>query len=437
MASHLAAVDRALMETVERGGRLMVFCPPRHGKSELISKWLPAWYLGCHPDRRVILCSHTQELAADFSAEARDLLIEYGMQYFGVSVSPHARAKHKWLTTKGGGLLSAGAGGSITGRGANLLIIDDPVKNAEEALSATYRQKSKDWWESTASSRLAPGAAVVLMNTRWHDDDLSGWLLKQEPDRWRVLSLPAIASVDDPIGRQEGEALWPQRWPLNIMEQIRKDKTPYWWEAMYQQRPGQYGEAAWPAEWFDEIWCPADKWPREFEASAIALDPALGRDKKRGDYSAIVFAGLHNKQVYVDCHLCRDAPPVLVEKALTWCAMRQPDVFACEQNGFQELVGAMLTRRAAEMGLLTFNCRAIQNTGDKISRIEETLTGLLSRGKLKLREGSPHTRLLFDQLRAIPNGDHDDGPDGTEMAVRVLAEYVQGPAERVTGRTGG
>lgn len=416
----------------------MAFCmPPRHGKSWLISRHYPAWYVGTHPDGAAIVTSHTHKLACEFSAAGRDLIGEFGREHFGVTLNPTSQAKDEWrINGRHGVIKAAGVGGPITGSGADRFVIDDPVKNAEQAISAVYREKVWNWWQSTASTRLEPNAKVALMNTRWHDDDLLGRLLKEEGDikdggRWRVLSLPAIAEEDDEIGRKPGEALWPERWPIEKLLEIKQTKTPYWWGAMYQQRPGQFGEASWPAEYFEGLW--AETWPDEFEASAMVIDPAMGRDKAKGDYQALVFLGLHEGLLYVDARLLRVPPPELVEIALTWCRAYNPTVFACESNGFQDLLAGMITQKMAEWGIFGRTCHSVPAVGNKQIRIELWVTDYLARGLLRLRKGSSHTAKLLDQMRAFPNADHDDGPDALALAIKTLRERVVGGQERVAG----
>lgn len=177
---------------------------------------------------------------------------------FGVRVSPFNCASNDWgIAGRPGGMVTCGAGGSLTGRGANLLIIDDLIKNSEEALSPTVREKHWDWWLSTASTRVEPNGGVLLIMTRWHPEDLAGKLLLQSPDEWKVVSLPALATHDDPMGREEGEALWPDRWPADVLNQVRRNSDPYWWNAMYQQNPSRHGRFEWPDEYFQDIWCDA------------------------------------------------------------------------------------------------------------------------------------------------------------------------------------
>ncbi|MCP4248319.1 MAG: hypothetical protein GY778_14830 [bacterium] len=362
MSRHHQAIDRFICDLLKPGStqrRGMIFAPPRHGKSELTSVWTPAWHLGSYPRRKVILSSYGQTLPESFSERARTILEDYGPRLFGVGVSKTSRAKGSWQTTHGGGIWTAGITSGTSGRGANLLVIDDPIKDSEQALSPTYRQKARDWFDSVAQTRLEPGAAIILMHTRWHAEDLAGWLLQTQPEKWRVLSLPAIAREGDVLGRQPGEALWPERWPLSALLEKKANSTPYWWEAMYQQTPGQYGEAAWPDAWFSDIWC--HDWPKAFELSAVAIDPALGHDKVRGDYTATVFAGLHKGIYYVDCHMAREATPYTVARGVGWYRIRAADAFACEVNGFQELLAPMFHDEARRVGEKDFHVIPLEN----------------------------------------------------------------------------
>ena len=174
LARHLEVLNGHLVElSTGASGRLVVCMPPRHGKSELCSVYLPAWYLGTHPERRVILVGHEADFAASWGRRVRDVLEEHGGGLFGVGLRADSAAAHRWdITGYSGGMVTAGVGGTITGRGADLLIIDDPHKSAEEAGSVTYRERVWDWYRAVARTRLEPGAGVVVVQTRWHEDDL-------------------------------------------------------------------------------------------------------------------------------------------------------------------------------------------------------------------------------------------------------------------------
>lgn len=232
------------LEAVERGEikRLLVFEPPRHGKSELITKRFPGWFLGRNPDKRVIQASHGAELADEFGRFVRNSFEEHGRDVFGETVADDSSAANRWdIAGRRGGLVATGVGGSLTGRGANLLVIDDPVKDAKEVDSALLRKRVWDWYISVARTRLEPWGAIVIVLTRWHDDDLAGRLLEQdrkgEGEGWEVLSLPALAEDDDPIGREPGEALWPERFPKEELEKTRIIVGSRVWSSLYQQNP--------------------------------------------------------------------------------------------------------------------------------------------------------------------------------------------------------
>lgn len=226
-----------------QGPRVAIEMPPRHGKSELISKYTPPWFLGTNPDLRVMLASYGAALAHEWGRKTRDVLDDVGEPIYDVKVNPDSSKADRWdLLGRRGGMVTAGIGGSLTGKGGHLIIVDDPVKDQEEANSETYRQRAKDWWASTLRTRLMPGGAIVVLQTRWHEDDLLGWLLEQartgDGEQWDELKLPAIATGDgDELGRAEGEALWPQMYPLGALEATRKALGSYWFSALYQQTP--------------------------------------------------------------------------------------------------------------------------------------------------------------------------------------------------------
>ncbi len=239
----------------------MVFMPPRHFKSETISRLFTAYYLYRHPERWVGLSSYGATLAYNLSANARD-------NYSKVGGALKSEGSEMWETTSGGGMWAAGVGGPITGKGFHLGIVDDPVKNAEEASSATIREKHKAWWQSTFYTRQEPGAAIIIIQTRWHEDDLSGWLLAQEsgddgePEGWHVVCMPAIAEPMPPLPatvtvepdlRAAGDALCPERYDAVKLARIRRKVGDAVWAALYQQRPtpaeGSIFQRAW---WTDK-----------------------------------------------------------------------------------------------------------------------------------------------------------------------------------------
>ena len=230
------------LQKVEKGDikRLMIFVPPRHGKSQLASISFPAWYLGRHPEKEIITASYSADLAQDFGYKTRNLVnTELYKQIFNTQLRDDSRSKAKWLTLEGGGYTAVGVGGAITGRGANVLLIDDPIKNREEAESKTIRDKVYDWYTSTAYTRLEKDGAVILILTRWHQDDLAGRLLEKEKeggDKWTVVKFPAIAIHDEPR-RLAGEPLWKEKYDIEALQGIKRTVGSYDWSALYQQEP--------------------------------------------------------------------------------------------------------------------------------------------------------------------------------------------------------
>jgi hypothetical protein len=199
-APHLHLLNERLIRLAsERNQRLLVVWPPRHGKSQFISRYFPAWYLGRYPDRRVILCGYGDNFASEWGRKVRDLLQEYGPDWFGVAVRRDSAAADRWnIDGHEGGMVAVGVGGAIMGKGADLLVLDDVVKSFEEANSEVYRQKTWDWYISTAFTRLEPGGSVLLIMTRWHHDDIAGRLLAQTEmglDSWEMIRIPALSET--------------------------------------------------------------------------------------------------------------------------------------------------------------------------------------------------------------------------------------------------
>jgi len=229
------------LKLVESGeiDRLILALPPRHGKSMTVTESFPAWYLLRNPDRRVIEVSYSDEFAQRFGRANRRKVADFGPELFGYGVQLGNASVTNWsVADHRGGLISSGVGGSITGEGADLLVIDDPIKNRAEASNPTMRDRLWREWQHTLLTRLSPSGAVILIQTRWHEDDLAGRLISEEPDRWTVVNLPALAEEDDALGREVGETLWPEGgFDSEWAEQRKKEVGSFAWAALYQQRP--------------------------------------------------------------------------------------------------------------------------------------------------------------------------------------------------------
>jgi len=255
-AKHFGLIEEYLFKILRGEERfLIVNLPPRHGKSEFISKYFPAWYLGNFPDKRIILSSYQASLSEGWSRKIRDILKEFGLQIFNLQINPeHRRANSFEFLGHSGGLFAVGTGGAITGKGANIMIIDDPIKNDAEANSITYRDKVFEWFNSTAFTRLEPDGAMIIIMTRWNEDDLAGRLLSSNfatsGYQWQHINLPAVAIENDVLGRKIGDSLWPERYDIDKLNQIKQSIGSYWFSALYQQEPVPAGSSIFKRLWF-------------------------------------------------------------------------------------------------------------------------------------------------------------------------------------------
>ncbi len=239
-AKHLQYISTIVATELAKGGaRIIVTMPPRHGKSEFLSVNTSTWFLETWPNKYVMGISYGLDLATDFSLKVRTNFLDEDLHHLLSTRLRRDKLKiDRFLTTEGGGYTAAGVGGIITGRGADLLFIDDYIKNAEAALSLTQRTSSWDWLLSTAWTRLEPDASIIILATRWDVDDLIGRCLTEMPEEnWLLINLPALAGPNDPLGRELDEPLWPARYDEAALMRIKAVLGNYWWMAMYQQDP--------------------------------------------------------------------------------------------------------------------------------------------------------------------------------------------------------
>jgi len=418
---HLCLIDELLLDLVAGvSRRVLIFAPPRHGKSVLVSHFLPAWFLLTHPHRRVILASYEADFAAGWGRKVRDTVTRWG-PVFGVRVRSDSKAADRWeIEGHGGGMQTAGAGGPILGKGADLFVIDDPVKNATEALSPVHRRKVWDWFNSTVDTRLEPGAAVVETQQRWHTEDLGGRLLREQPRDWRCVSIPALAEPGDPLGRAVGEALWPERYPREELERKRRN-APTWFAAQYQQRPLDLEGGFFRG--LDRIKVigatpTADNFARQVRFWDLASTEAqAGADP---DWTVGVRMGKHKDGGYFVLHVVRErAGPQGVRRLIRQTAEldgKTVPVRVEREGGASGKIAADLLVREVLDG---WPALAVAPEGSKAERAEPW-GSQIEAGNVTLVRGEWNAALL-DEHRAFPSGDHDDQVDACSGAHTFLA----------------
>jgi hypothetical protein len=235
---HVALIAREFRRVaLGKSQRLLLFAPPRHGKSQTVSRWGPVWFFDQFPHKRIMLGSYAADFARDWGRLVRDT-IENSSGNLNVRMRDDARRADRWITLHGGGMITGGPGGAFTGRGMHVGICDDVFKNYQDAMSPAVRDRVWNWFKADFITRLEPDAGIIVAGTRWHTDDLFGRILA-EPDggKWRIINLPALAEAGDMLGRAVGEPLWPERYPLENLLDIRGRVGPYVWDSLYQQRP--------------------------------------------------------------------------------------------------------------------------------------------------------------------------------------------------------
>jgi len=426
--------------------RLMVFMPPQHGKSELVSRRFPAFMLGRNPDLRLICASHTHDLAVSMNRDVQRIMS--GEAY--AKVFAQARLDEKGARSPGkpvarrtmdlfeipgcrGSLRSAGVGNSIAGNRADGAIVDDPFGKREDADSPAIRQRVWEWYTSDLYTRLSAEAWIVLTHTRWHRDDLAGRLLRKmaahSADQWQILCLPAVREegpADAADTRQPGEVLWPAFKSAADLEVIRQqDARAY--AALYQQNPADASAAEWAPELFgDWMWVPPEKWPKKFDLRVVCVDASKGRSDKQGDYSAIVFMGVGaDKLLYVDALVERIPLDQLVRKTVVFCDEKRPDLVGIEAEQFQELLVHEFRRQCNGQFTVRWPVYKMLSGGvPKLARIRRLSQYVINR-ELRFKADSPGCRLLVGQLMDFPLADHDDGPDALEMCVRLPLELYR------------
>jgi predicted phage terminase large subunit-like protein len=404
-------------ERVARGEckRLIVNMPPRHTKSEFASYLLPAWFLGQFPGKKVIQTSHTAELAVGFGRKVRNLVDTevYHEIFPDLSLSTDSKAAGRWNTSKGGDYFAIGVGGAVTGKGADILIIDDPHSEQEAAMAATnpdVYDKVYEWYTSGPRQRLQPGGSIVIVMTRWAQRDLTGQVLKADAQRngegWEVIEFPAILPSGNP--------LWPQFWSLAELAALKEELPNAKWQAQYQQNPVGNESAIVKRDWWQ--WWEEDD-PPECEFILQSWDTAFEKTQ-RADYSAGTTWGIFTNAkdgnrpniILLNTYKKRVEFPDLKRDVLEEYRAYDPDTIIIEKKAS----GAPLIYELRAMGIPVQEFTPSKGQ-DKIARLN-SVSDIIASGKVWV----PKTRWaeeLVDEVAAFPSGEHDDLVDATTLAL--------------------
>lgn len=433
--------------------RLMLFVPPRHGKSLIASDMFPSWVLGQHPDWEFIAASYNVSLPLEFSRNIRDRMKDeaYQQLFPKVNLRQDSQSAERWVTRQGGGYIAAGVGSGITGKGAHILTIDDPIKDAEEADSETIREKAWSWWSSTASTRLAPNSGVLVIQTRWHDADLSGKLIDQmkelrkenapedEIDNWEIIEYPALATENewlvsdgsvvrqaerpDPdayLLRKKGEALHPDRYDKKFLMRKKRTMQPRHWSALMQQNPMPDEGEYFKKEMFRYS---GNLPPLHHMRIFAAFDLAIG-EKQQNDYTVGVVGGLDfNDQLYVfDMLRFKGDSFKIVDAILGVYEKYKPEIIGIEKGQLELAIKPILKKRMKERRLyptLAEGDKALVPITDKLTRARP-LQGRMQQGMVYFLNTQPWLETLEHEFLRFPGGVHDDIVDAMAWLMRLV-----------------
>jgi predicted phage terminase large subunit-like protein len=416
MAKKFEAIAKGEMK------RVIINMPPRHTKSEFASYLLPSWFLGLHPAKKVIQCSNTADLAVGFGRKVRNLVDseQYASVFPGVKLRQDSKAAGRWATNKNGEYFAIGVGGTVTGKGADLLIIDDPHSEQEAALAAgnpEIYQKVYEWYTSGPRQRLQPGGAIVIVMTRWGEADLTGRVLqdamkREKGEEWELIELPAIMPSGNP--------LWPEFWSIDELEALKEELPVSKWNAQYQQKPTGEEGALVKREWW-KIW--EKERPPRCEYVIQSWDTAFTKSE-RSDFSACTVWGVFHMDedpknvnvILLEAYQERLEFPELKEKAFEMYNIWEPDTCIIEAKA----AGSPLIFEMRRMGVPVQEYTPVRGN-DKFVRIN-SVTDLFRSGKV----WAPDTRWaheLIEQMASFPNAAHDDLVDSSTQA---LIRFRQG-----------
>lgn len=425
-----------------RSLRLVVSMPPRHGKSEFLARFTPSWWLGRHPESEVIYVTMQERFSRSWARKARDDFSEHGERLWGVT-TPRRSSTAQWDVFRrgrrtGGSLSAVGAGGTITGKGAGLLVVDDLYRHAKDLQSARLREERWEWFRSACLTRLTPDGRVIILMTRWHHDDLIGRLMKAQAEGeyaeqpWEFVNLPAISDEeDDPLGRAPGDALWPAKFSTRVLERRRSEVGPSVWEALYQGRPtprqGKIFKREWLLDYTREgkvISVPSRGTCEVDSLYKFGVVDLAGSKKRRADYTVVSVWGFHPRwKVLLLLDVVRDRVEgqAIVPLLLHATTVHNLPIVHVERLGpwLEAKLGSII-KEAARAGV---PIDELVPEEDKEHRAYAA-TGAFAAGQVLFPKKADWRPVLEEELLTFPEGAHDDQVDCVTYAVGIFRELL-------------
>lgn len=406
--------------------RLMVFMPPGGAKSFYANVMFSAWFIGRNPGKKLITASYSQEVADKWGRRVRSIVRdEQYAELMSAGLSKDSQAAGRWALSTDAEYYAVGVGGSVTSFRADLGVIDDPVKGREEAESETIRSKIIEWYKSDFWTRLKPGAAVVLIMTRWHEEDIAGWLLEEAKsggEQWEVLSLPMEAEANDPLGRNPGEILWPEWFTPEMVAIAKRDART--WTSLYQQRPtpedGDFFKREW-LQFYDEL--PQNL--KKYGASDYATKDGSG------DYTVHIVGGVDvlDDLYIIDLWREQKDPMVWVDALISLIVQHKPLQWGEGKDIIAGSLGSFIDKRQRETQAycyreqFTMPARSGDISGKQMAA--QAIRGRFAQRKVWLPRNAPWLADFIHELMMFPNGKYDDQVDTIALFGRMLGDMAK------------
>lgn len=433
---HHKVLVKKLQEVAEgKCKRLVVCMPPRRGKSEICSIQFPAWYLGRNPRESIIATSYGSDLALDFGRQTRNIIndVKFRNVFPEVRLAEDSQAKGKWTTNYGGNYFAVGVGGALTGRGAKILLIDDPIKNRQDADSMLVRDNIWSWYRSTARTRLAPDGAIVIVLTRWHNDDIVGRLLEGATGKsWEMIKIKEIAETDEPPHRRRGDVLWPDRFSLESILETKAELGSFEFSALYQQEPVDNENQEFKKDWFSYV--TMDDVIKQSMRCFITVDTALSL-RQSSDYTAftINFVNSENKW-HIISQKVKINSAALIDRLFVLYDKYKPEKIGIEKTAFTDAIYPFLKdemrKRKKDLPVIELS----HNNNKKELRIRGLVPKYENRDIFHIDDTCAD---LEAELLSFPKGIHDDAADSLAYQLQIAEKlYDYRESDYASGDSG-